>query len=74
MGVHIRHAAISRGEGVRIVKHRDTLRAVICAKNGRSDQDAVWVLGSDGPKESHITWGPDPPSKVVILRGRGAQL
>jgi len=30
-------------------------------KNGCTDRDAVWVEDSDGPKESRIRWGPDPP-------------
>jgi len=30
--------------------------AVSCAKNGWTDQDAVWVVDSDGPKEGCVTW------------------
>ena len=29
-------------------------------KNGCTDQDAVWVEESGGPKEPCIRWGPDP--------------
>jgi len=41
---------IEGGKGRPIVKYRNT--AVICVKKGRTDRDAVWVVGSDGPKES----------------------
>jgi len=30
-------------------------------KNGWTDRYALWVEDLDGPKESHIIWGPDPP-------------
>jgi len=31
-------------------------------KNGWTDQYAIWVVGSDGPRESCVTWtGPDSP-------------
>jgi len=30
-------------------------------KNGCTDQDAVWVGDSGGPKEPCIRWGADPP-------------
>ena len=26
-------------------------------KNSWTDQDAIWVVGSDGPKESRVRWG-----------------
>jgi len=38
------------GKGRPIVKHRDT--AVICAKKRLTDRDAVWVVGSEWPKDS----------------------
>ena len=38
------------GEGRPIVKYRETC-SHFC-KDGITDQDAVWVMGSDGPKES----------------------
>ena len=31
-------------------------------KNGWTDRYALWVEDLDGPKESHIIWGPDPPT------------
>jgi len=41
-------------------------------KNRWTDQDAVWVVDSGGPKEPRIWWGPDPPCKRAILRGKEA--
>jgi len=32
-----------------------TLTSEPC-KNGQTDPDAVWVVGSDGPKESRVRW------------------
>jgi len=34
-------------------------------KNGRSDQDSVWVEDSGGPREPCVTWG------VQIPHGKG---
>jgi len=39
--------AILRGNGRPIVKYEHS--AVICVKNGWTDRDAVWVMGSYGP-------------------------
>ena len=33
-------------------------------------RSAIWVVDSGGPKEPCITWGPDPPCKRAILRGK----
>jgi len=33
------------------------LFAESCAKNGRTDRDAVWVVDSGGSKEACIRWG-----------------
>ena len=38
------------GKGRPIVKYRDTLRSSV--QKRLTDRDAVWVLGSNGPKES----------------------
>jgi len=32
--------------------------------------DANWVVGSSGPKEACIRWGPDPPCGGTIFRGK----
>ena len=49
--------------------HGDT--AVICVKRC-TDQDVVWVVGLDWPKESCIRWGPGPPVGMgKFERGRG---
>jgi len=41
-------------------------------KSGRTDRDAVWVVGSGGLKEPCIRWGPDPPhGNGRLLRGKG---
>ena len=32
----------------------DTLPCAV--KNGRTNRDAVWVVDSDGPNESCVTW------------------
>ena len=38
-------------------------------ENGWTDQDAVWVNDSDGPKEPCITWGADSPRGMGNFRG-----
>ena len=43
-----------------------SMLAVIC----RNDRDAVWVVGSNDPKKSCVTWGPDPLCEGAILRER----
>jgi len=43
--------------------------AVICAK---TDRDAVWVVGMDGPKESCIRCRTDHPWEGAIWGDRGA--
>jgi len=35
-------------------------------KNGCTDRDAVWVVGSDGPRESCVTWGPKVLSDIAM--------
>jgi len=30
---------------------------LVSPANGRTDRDAVWVVGSDWPKESCVRWG-----------------
>jgi len=39
-------------------------------KNGWTDRDAIWVVGSDGPKESSVTW----ESTAAEGRCHGSQL
>jgi len=46
--------AILRGSGVPL-ESIWTLCGHLC-KEGRTDRDAVWVLGSDGPRESCVRW------------------
>jgi len=38
----------------------------------KTDRNAVWVVGSGGPKKSCVRWGPDPPWEGAILGKRGA--
>jgi len=40
-------------------------------KNGWTDRDAVWAVGSYGLTESCIRWGSDPRWHEAILRGKG---
>jgi len=47
-----------------------TLCSELC-KNGRTNRDAIWVVGSEGPKDSCIRVDPDPPWEAAILRGEG---
>ena len=47
------------GEGRAIVKSRTFYGHL--RENGCADQDAVWVVGSDGPKESCVRWGSRSP-------------
>jgi len=35
-------------------------------KNGWTDQNVVWVVGSVDPREPCIRWGPDPPRERGI--------
>jgi len=37
-----------------------------------SPANAVWVVALGGPRETCIRWGPDPPCKGTILRGKVA--
>ena len=37
-----------------MVKYRDALRSSV--QNGWTDRDAVWVMGSNGPKKSCVRW------------------
>jgi len=43
------------------------------SKNGTTNRDAVWVVGSDGPKKSRVRWGPDPHGKGQFW-GKGAPI
>ena len=44
-------------------------------KKGCTDQDVVWVVGLDWPKESCIRWGPGRPVGMgKFERGRGPVL
>jgi len=52
-------AAILRGTGRPIVKYMDTLWSSV--QNGWTDQMPFGLWARDGPKESCIRWGPDPP-------------
>jgi len=38
-------------------------------KSSETDPDAVWIVDSGGPKESCVTWGPDPVCERAILSG-----
>jgi len=40
-------------------------------KNSWTDQDAIWVMGSDGPKESCIRWGSSSPMGRGNFEGEG---
>jgi len=62
--------ALLRGRGG-LLESIGTLCGHLC-KNGWTDNDAVWVMGSDWSKESKIRWGPDPRWEGVILEERGA--
>jgi len=46
-----------------------TLWCELC-KNVWTNQDAVSIMDSGGPKEACIRWGPDPPCKRAILGGK----
>jgi len=58
-----------RGERGVSFKSIGTLCGHLC-KNGRTDLDAVWFVGLDGPKKSCVG-GPDPPWVGAILGERG---
>ena len=62
--------AILRGKERPIINYRDTTG--ICAKT--ADRDAIWVVDLDGPKESCIRWGPDPPMGRGSFGGKGRPL
>ena len=53
-----REGAIFWGEGASHCKlwSIGKLYGHLC-KSGWTDRDAVWVVGSDGPKETQISWG-----------------
>jgi len=42
-------------------------------KNGWTDRDAVWIVGSDWPKESWVRWGSKSPWKGQFW-GKGAPI
>jgi len=64
--------AILRGKGRPIVKYRDT--EVNCAKNSQTDRHAIWVVGSDGPKESCVRWGPVVLRNVAMATNIGSNI
>jgi len=43
------------------------------AKNGCTDQDAVWVVGPHGHKESRVRWGPAVLRDVAMATNFGKQ-
>jgi len=43
-------------------------------KNGWTDRDAVWVVGSDGPKKSCVGWGSRSPDGKGQFWGKGAPI
>jgi len=43
---------------------------MIRAKNGKKNRHTVWAMHLDGPKEACIRWGPDPPCRGAIIRGK----
>jgi len=49
------------GKGQAIVKYRDSLQSPVW--NGWTDHDAVWIVGSEWPKESWVRWGQIPHLK-----------
>jgi len=53
---------------------RSVCRTSEPCKNGWTNQDALWVMDSGGPKEPCIKWGTDPPWEVAIFRGRGGPM
>jgi len=57
------------GKGCPIVKYR-TLCGHMC-KNGWTDRDAIWILGSDWSKESWIRWGSRSPHERGSILGKG---
>jgi len=59
-GVQIppREGIILRGQRGVLLWSIGTLCGHLC-KNGWTDRDAVLVMGSDGPKESRVRWGPE---------------
>ena len=49
-----------------------SITVVSPSKNGRTDRDATWVVGLDGPKKSCIRWSPDPPMARGNFEGERA--
>jgi len=45
------------------------LSPMSCAKNDWTDRDAIWDVDSGGPKETRITWSPDPYTWRGIFEG-----
>ena len=43
-------------------------------RNGWTSRDAIWDLGSDGPKKSSVRWGPDPHENGQFWGRRGVPL
>jgi len=55
MGVQIAPCEWTIFRGKDMPGHAPRHCAMSCAKNGRTDRDAVWVVDSDGPKEACVT-------------------
>jgi len=50
-----------------------TLCSHLC-KNDLTDQDTMWVVGGDGPKESYARWGSRSPHGKGQFWGKGAPI
>jgi len=55
-------------KGCPIVKNRCILRSSV--QNGWTDRDAVWVFGSDEPKEWCVRWGSRSPMRWGSFGGK----
>jgi len=55
-----------------IVKYRDTLQSPVL-ESGWTDRDAIWIVGSEWPKELWVRWDPDPPTRRGSF-GEGASI
>ena len=61
-------------KGRPIVKYRDVPLCGHLYKNGRTGRDALWVVGSDRPRESCVRWGFRSPKGRGNLGGKGRPL
>jgi len=43
-------------------------------QNSWTDSDTIWIVGSDGPKESGVRWGPELPIGRGNFWGKGRPL